>query len=224
MARLQDFASITPTSSDSVLGVQSAGQGLIGIDTALSSSTSKIPTSAAVKNAMNVYVDTSVSNRVHITLPTYVDDEVHGVSLKLYDTSDNERTRLTTDGLSFYNASGTQTAKYPLKMTRTVYTASNASLTFSTAQVIFFDYGMWGLIFLNLNLTSTLGAGTYYDICTLDRTPYEAILQMVPNTDGTSAVMVRVVDTGKVQLYRYSAAAAFTGWIRTTMIIPLSVT
>lgn len=113
MARLQDFAPITPTSSDSVLGVQSDGQGLIGIDTALSSSASKIPTSAAVKNAMNVYVDTSVSNRVHITLPTYIDDQVHGVSLKLYDSSANERTQLTTDGLLFKNASGVLTGNYP---------------------------------------------------------------------------------------------------------------
>ena len=57
MARLQDFASITPTSSDSVLGVQSNGQGLIGIDTTLSSSTDKIPTSAAVSNAIAVERD-----------------------------------------------------------------------------------------------------------------------------------------------------------------------
>ena len=36
-----------------------------------------------------------------------------GGSVQLYDTSANERTRLTAEGLKFYNSSGTQTASYP---------------------------------------------------------------------------------------------------------------
>ena len=36
-----------------------------------------------------------------------------GGSVQLYDTSANERTRLTAEGLKFYNASGTLTASYP---------------------------------------------------------------------------------------------------------------
>lgn len=36
-----------------------------------------------------------------------------GGSLQLYDPNANERARLHADGLRFYNASGTQTAKYP---------------------------------------------------------------------------------------------------------------
>ena len=36
-----------------------------------------------------------------------------GGSVQLYDTSANERTRLTAEGLIFYNSSGTKTASYP---------------------------------------------------------------------------------------------------------------
>lgn len=36
-----------------------------------------------------------------------------GGSVQLYDTSANERTRLTAEGLKFYNSSGTQTGNYP---------------------------------------------------------------------------------------------------------------
>lgn len=95
MARLQDFASITPTSSDSVLGVQSAGQGLIGIDTALSSSTSKIPTSAAVKNAMNDYADGLKYEAINLN--------------GNFNTSSYDLNNATSNGLYSYSSSAQHT-------------------------------------------------------------------------------------------------------------------
>lgn len=149
-----------------------------------------------------------------------------GGSLQLYDTNANERARLYADGLTFFNASGTQTnIVRPEGYVQRNYTATNASLTMSTKEVRVFDYGRFAIVLINMNITSGFNAGTLYPLCNIGdsvrRLP-NTIMQFVPNQTGTSAGFVQIDTDGTLNIYRYSGSGSFTGWFRCTIAVPFS--
>lgn len=142
------------------------------------------------------------------------------------DTADKTRTRLGTDGLHFFNASGTQTnIVRPDGYVQRNYTAANASLTMSTKDCNVYDYGRFAIVRVNLNITSGFNAGTLYPLCNIGdsvRTVASTIVQFVPNQAGTSAALVQIDTDGTLNIYRYSGSGTFTGWLRCMIAVPFS--
>jgi hypothetical protein len=147
-------------------------------------------------------------------------------SVFITDTADKTRTRLGTDGLNFFNASGTQTnIVRPDGYVLRTYIAGNVSLTLSTKDINVYDYGRFAIVRVNLHITSGFNAGTLYPLCNIGdsvRTVTNTITQFVPNQTGTSAALVQIDTNGTLNIYRYSGSGAFTGWFRCTIAVPFS--
>lgn len=88
-----------------------------------------------------------------------------GGSVQLYDTSANERTRLTAEGLNFYTAAGDLSASYPRAFSINSYTPSFTWSNGSTAPTVNNINAVWRKlgnvvqIYMRFNIAAINGSG-----------------------------------------------------------------
>lgn len=142
-------------------------------------------------------------------------------SLFITDTADKTRTRLGTDGLHFFDSSGTNTANFT-GYDLIGYTAAQPSpLQLSRREIFVTGYGSIGFVHFNIFITSGFTEGTWFELCNIGTLKAASDMQ-VPDTLGVSSALINIQTTGKVSIYRYPGAGAFTGWLRA--IVPVCFT